>query len=110
MVKTKNCKRQTTRLHPSLPESVQLVTRCCVNVCIIDIFFATFVCKQCSKIDEFIFICFKSVTAVAMSKPVCCVLLPAAGVGSRMGSQIPKQFCEVLHRPIVSYTIQCFER
>jgi len=46
----------------------------------------------------------------AMSKPRCCVLLPAAGVGSRMGSNVPKQFCEVFDRPLISYTIQSFEQ
>ena len=41
---------------------------------------------------------------------MCCAVLPAAGVGSRMGCDIPKQFCEVLDRPLISYTIESFER
>ena len=37
-------------------------------------------------------------------------LIVAGGVGSRMDMDIPKQFIEVLGRPIISYTIEAFER
>ena len=33
----------------------------------------------------------------------------AGGIGSRVGAAIPKQFIEVLNRPILSYTIELFE-
>ncbi|XP_077993898.1 D-ribitol-5-phosphate cytidylyltransferase-like [Glandiceps talaboti] len=36
-------------------------------------------------------------------------VLPAAGTGERMGLQTPKQYCEVLGRPLITYTLQRFE-
>ncbi|KAK2845062.1 hypothetical protein Q5P01_011721 [Channa striata] len=41
--------------------------------------------------------------------PVCAVL-PAGGTGERTGLRTPKQFCSVLGRPLISYTVQAFER
>ncbi|XP_068616498.1 D-ribitol-5-phosphate cytidylyltransferase [Brachionichthys hirsutus] len=38
------------------------------------------------------------------------VVLPAGGTGERTGLQTPKQFCLLLGRPLISYTIQAFER
>ncbi|XP_062872904.1 D-ribitol-5-phosphate cytidylyltransferase [Trichomycterus rosablanca] len=38
------------------------------------------------------------------------VILPAAGCGERTGLPTPKQFCTFLNRPLISYTIQTFER
>ncbi|KAM9852041.1 D-ribitol-5-phosphate cytidylyltransferase [Aulostomus maculatus] len=38
------------------------------------------------------------------------VVLPAAGTGERTGLQTPKQFCTFHGRPLISYTIQAFER
>ncbi|CAB4013712.1 isoprenoid synthase domain-containing -like, partial [Paramuricea clavata] len=38
------------------------------------------------------------------------VVLPAAGIGSRMGCDIPKQYLKILDRPLLSYTIEAFER
>ncbi|XP_029306995.1 D-ribitol-5-phosphate cytidylyltransferase [Cottoperca gobio] len=38
------------------------------------------------------------------------VVLPAGGTGERTGLQTPKQFCSFLGRPLISYTIQAFER
>ncbi|XP_023249152.1 D-ribitol-5-phosphate cytidylyltransferase [Seriola lalandi dorsalis] len=38
------------------------------------------------------------------------VVLPAGGTGERTGLQTPKQFCSFLGRPLISYTIQSFER
>ncbi|XP_023658438.2 D-ribitol-5-phosphate cytidylyltransferase isoform X1 [Paramormyrops kingsleyae] len=38
------------------------------------------------------------------------VVLPAGGSGERMGLATPKQFCTVFNRPLISYTIQAFER
>ncbi|XP_044285547.1 D-ribitol-5-phosphate cytidylyltransferase [Varanus komodoensis] len=37
-------------------------------------------------------------------------VLPAAGSGERMGGDTPKQFCALLGRPLVSYTVQAMER
>ena len=37
-------------------------------------------------------------------------VLPAGGVGERMGMSTPKQFCKLLNRPLISYTIEAFER
>ncbi|KAF7661429.1 hypothetical protein LDENG_00260240 [Lucifuga dentata] len=38
------------------------------------------------------------------------VVLPAGGTGERTGLQTPKQFCTFFGRPLISYTIQAFER
>ncbi|XP_029360348.1 D-ribitol-5-phosphate cytidylyltransferase isoform X2 [Echeneis naucrates] len=38
------------------------------------------------------------------------VVLPAGGTGERTGLQTPKQFCPVFGRPLISYTVQAFER
>ncbi|XP_070768088.1 D-ribitol-5-phosphate cytidylyltransferase isoform X1 [Enoplosus armatus] len=38
------------------------------------------------------------------------VVLPAGGTGERTGLQTPKQFFPCLGRPLLSYTIQAFER
>uniref|UniRef100_A0A1A8FJI8 D-ribitol-5-phosphate cytidylyltransferase n=1 Tax=Nothobranchius korthausae TaxID=1143690 RepID=A0A1A8FJI8_9TELE len=38
------------------------------------------------------------------------VVLPAGGTGERTGLQTPKQFCSFLGRPLISFTIQTFER
>uniref|UniRef100_A0A8C1VSX1 D-ribitol-5-phosphate cytidylyltransferase n=2 Tax=Cyprinus carpio TaxID=7962 RepID=A0A8C1VSX1_CYPCA len=38
------------------------------------------------------------------------VVLPAGGSGERMGLATPKQFCTILNRPLISFTIQAFER
>ncbi|XP_077453878.1 D-ribitol-5-phosphate cytidylyltransferase [Stigmatopora argus] len=51
--------------------------------------------------------CLSSAT-VAVDFPVC-VVLPAGGSGERTGLQTPKQFCTLLGRPLISYTIQAFE-
>ncbi|KAA0702205.1 D-ribitol-5-phosphate cytidylyltransferase [Triplophysa tibetana] len=45
----------------------------------------------------------------AVDFPVA-VILPAGGSGERMGLPTPKQFCTILNRPLISYTIQAFER
>ncbi|KAM4873624.1 D-ribitol-5-phosphate cytidylyltransferase isoform 2-T2 [Thomomys bottae] len=37
-------------------------------------------------------------------------VLPAGGCGERMGVPTPKQFCPVLERPLISYTLQALER
>lgn len=37
-------------------------------------------------------------------------VLPAGGCGERMGVRTPKQFCRVLERPLISYTLQAIER
>lgn len=38
------------------------------------------------------------------------VVLPAGGTGERTGLQTPKQFCPCLGRPLISYTVESFER
>lgn len=37
-------------------------------------------------------------------------LILAGGVGSRLGAKIPKQFIEVLGKPVLAYTIEAFEK
>lgn len=37
-------------------------------------------------------------------------LLTAAGVGSRMGQDIPKQFIHVNNKPLIIYTLEAFEK
>nr|XP_012306139.1 isoprenoid synthase domain-containing protein isoform X2 [Aotus nancymaae] len=37
-------------------------------------------------------------------------VLPAGGCGERMGVPTPKQFCPILGRPLISYTLQALER
>ena len=37
-------------------------------------------------------------------------LIVAGGVGNRMGSDVPKQFIEVLGKPVIAYTIEAFEK
>ncbi|XP_024902697.1 D-ribitol-5-phosphate cytidylyltransferase isoform X2 [Pteropus alecto] len=37
-------------------------------------------------------------------------VLPAGGRGERMGVPTPKQFCPILERPLISYTLQALER
>ena len=37
-------------------------------------------------------------------------LLTAAGTGTRMGQDIPKQFLHVENRPIIIYTMEVFQR
>ncbi|KAI2665872.1 isoprenoid synthase domain-containing -like protein [Labeo rohita] len=46
---------------------------------------------------------------VAVNFPVA-VVQPGGGSGERMGLPTPKQFCTVLKRPLISYSIQAFER
>lgn len=42
-----------------------------------------------------------------MSKNIGMIL--AGGVGSRLGAKIPKQFIEVLGRPVLAYTIEAYQ-
>lgn len=37
-------------------------------------------------------------------------LILAGGVGNRLGAKIPKQFIEVLGKPVLAYTIEAFEK
>ena len=37
-------------------------------------------------------------------------LILAGGVGNRLGAKIPKQFIDVLGKPVIAYTIEAFER
>ena len=34
----------------------------------------------------------------------------AGGIGSRLGADVPKQFIEILGKPILAYTVEAFER
>ncbi|KAJ7381269.1 hypothetical protein OS493_001387 [Desmophyllum pertusum] len=36
-------------------------------------------------------------------------VLPAGGSGVRMNLQLPKQFCHIMDRPLLSYTLEAFE-
>ena len=36
-------------------------------------------------------------------------IILAGGVGSRVGADIPKQFIEILGKPIISYTIEIYD-
>ena len=36
-------------------------------------------------------------------------LITAAGIGSRVGQDIPKQFINVYDKPIIMYTLECFQ-
>ena len=38
------------------------------------------------------------------------VILTAGGVGSRVGSDIPKQFIHVENKPVIAYTMEAFQR
>lgn len=42
--------------------------------------------------------------------PAVAAVLPAGGSGERMGVPTPKQFCPILDRPLISYTLQALER
>ena len=37
-------------------------------------------------------------------------LITAGGVGARMGSEIPKQFINVFDKPVIIYTLECFQK
>lgn len=40
----------------------------------------------------------------------CCVVLTAGGIGSRIGSDIPKQFIHVNDKPVIVYMMEAFQR
>lgn len=44
------------------------------------------------------------------SKPRIWAVIPAAGVGRRMAAEVPKQYLDLLGRPIVSWTLQSLLR
>lgn len=37
------------------------------------------------------------------------LVLLAGGIGNRLGAGIPKQFVEVFGKPVIAYTLQCFQ-
>jgi len=41
-----------------------------------------------------------------MSEVNCWVIVPAAGVGTRMGASIPKQYLELRGRPVIDHTLE----
>ena len=44
-----------------------------------------------------------------MKEDKCTVILLAAGKGTRMGSEIPKQFMNILDKPVIYYSLNCFQ-
>jgi len=36
-------------------------------------------------------------------------IIAAAGSGTRFGTKIPKQFLEILGKPLIIHTLECFE-
>ena len=40
----------------------------------------------------------------------CYVVLTSGGIGSRIGSDIPKQFIHVNDKPVIVYTMEAFQR
>lgn len=40
----------------------------------------------------------------------CCAIIVAAGKGKRMGTNINKQFIHINDKPILEYTLKCFDR
>lgn len=48
--------------------------------------------------------------ALQRGVPAVAAVLPAGGSGERMGVPTPKQFCPILDRPLISYTLQALER
>ncbi|KAL9967254.1 hypothetical protein ACROYT_G025439 [Oculina patagonica] len=54
----------------------------------------------------------KMAAAVAEDCELCfdvVAVLPAGGSGVRMNIQLPKQFCQIMERPLISYTLEAFE-
>lgn len=45
-----------------------------------------------------------------MDKKRCTAIVLAAGKGTRMGTKIPKQFLHISGRPVLYYSLECFER
>lgn len=45
---------------------------------------------------------------ISEKQPQVWVLIPAAGIGSRMGSDIPKQYLTIHSKTILEHTISCF--
>lgn len=44
-----------------------------------------------------------------MKKEKCTVILLAAGKGTRMGGNVPKQFMNILDKPVLYYSLKCFQ-
>lgn len=40
----------------------------------------------------------------------CTVIIPAGGMGKRIGSDVPKQFLELKEKPLIVHTIETFEK
>ncbi|WP_413692566.1 2-C-methyl-D-erythritol 4-phosphate cytidylyltransferase [Psychromonas sp. KJ10-2] len=43
-----------------------------------------------------------------MNKPCFSVVMPAAGIGKRVGSDIPKQYLTILDKTIIEYSLAPF--
>ena len=37
------------------------------------------------------------------------LLVLSGGVGSRINSEVPKQYIEINNKPVIEYTLSCFE-
>ena len=51
-----------------------------------------------------------TLTKASASAPRFFALIPAAGVGSRMGSACPKQYLKLLGKPVLRYVLEAFGR
>ncbi|MBE6008839.1 MAG: 2-C-methyl-D-erythritol 4-phosphate cytidylyltransferase [Lachnospiraceae bacterium] len=45
-----------------------------------------------------------------MENKKCTIIIAAAGIGKRMGVDIPKQFLEIKGKPVLYYTVSAFEK
>ena len=45
-----------------------------------------------------------------MKNNKCTVIIAAAGIGKRMGSDMPKQFLQIKGKPVLYYTVDAFEK
>ena len=45
-----------------------------------------------------------------MENNKCTVIIAAAGIGKRMGSDMPKQFLQIKGKPVLYYTVDAFEK
>lgn len=48
------------------------------------------------------------VASITNRKPRCWVVIPAAGIGTRMGGDRPKQYLQIAGKTVLEYTLDCF--
>lgn len=46
---------------------------------------------------------------ICVKKDKCTAILLAAGKGTRIGGKIPKQFMNILDKPVLYYSLECFQ-